>query len=58
MKENVLIQIAFGIVQAIVDHFNKTGEMLTDEEIITRLKLKADDVEAISNAWLSAHPKQ
>lgn len=44
------------IVVAVRSHFNATGNLPTDEQVIAALNLHADRVVAIGEAWLASHP--
>ena len=44
------------IATAIRAHFNATGQMPTDADILKALALDASTGVAIGQAWLAAHP--
>lgn len=44
------------VVVAIRSHYNATGQLPTDEQVLAALHLNADRVVAIGEAWLAANP--
>ena len=44
------------VIVAIRSHFNATGQLPTDAQILAALNLNADRVVAIGESWLASHP--
>ena len=53
MLQNVIIP---EVLVAIRSHWNATGNLPTDAQILAALALNADRVVAIGESWLASHP--
>lgn len=54
-----VVKIVLPIVMELISkHYNATGALPTEEEILNQLQENADKAIAVADAWLEAHPKE